>query len=195
MGLGIGRDYFLVWHAGFSQHSLAPYDPSNPPQMVEVHHIISGFWLLSGIGPAKFRLFAPYPAGPTSAFGTGKAGEHGVPTIGLHGWPSLGSPIDVWLAGAARNVPALLVAGTPIPGGVPLGFANLFVTPDALLLLPTETNFPDLAPVLTGGASTSVLVPSLPSAIGFPLSFQWGVFDPLALDGFSHTSAVTALIN
>ena len=193
--LTIGVDYFLFWHAGFSQNSVAAYDPSNPPQMVETHHIISGFWLGSGISPAKFRLFAPYSAGAMSAYGTGKAGEHGVPTIGLHGWPALGSPIDVWLGDAARQVPAVLVVGTPIPGGVPLGFVNLFVTPDALLVLPTETNFPDLGPLLTGGASTTVLVPNMPSAVGFPLSFQWGVFDPLALDGFSHTSAVTALIN
>ncbi|HEU4419770.1 MAG TPA: hypothetical protein VFT55_12600, partial [Planctomycetota bacterium] len=96
--LSIGSDYFLLWHAGFSQHSWAPYDPANPPQMIETHQGISGLWLTSGISPAKFRLFAPYSAGPTSAYGTGKAGQHGVPSIGLHGWPALGSPIDVWLA-------------------------------------------------------------------------------------------------
>jgi len=38
-------------------------------------------------------------------------------------------------------------------------------------------------------------VPNTPAAIGFPLSFQWGVFDPAALDGFSHTGGATALIN
>jgi len=193
--LSIGVDYFLFWRAGFSQHSLAPYDPSNPPQLVEMHQSIGSLWLFAANAPAKFRLFVPYSAGPTSAYGTGKAGEHGVPTIGLHGWPALGSPIDVWLGDAARQVPAVLVLGTPIPGGVPLGFANLFVTPDVLLVLPTETNFPELGPLLTGGASTTVAVPNMPSAVGFPLSFQWGVFDPLALDGFSHTSAMTALIN
>jgi hypothetical protein len=141
--------------------------------------------------PAKFRLFAPYPAGTTNAYGTGKAGVYGVPAIGLQGWPAIGSPIDVWLDNAARNVPAVLVVGTPIPGGVSLGFADLWVTPDLLLTLTTKTQ----TSPLSGGLDHSLFVPNTPTAIGFPLSFQWGVFDVAALDSFSHSAAVTAVVN
>ena len=190
--LSIGVDYFLVWRVQgmFHQHSVsADTEPSNV--LVEVRVSDGSTWHAQATLAAKFRLFAPYVAGTTSAFGSSKAGQYGVPTIGLHGWPAIGSPIDVWLGSAARNVPALLVLGTPIPGGAPLGFANLYVTPDLLLTLTTKTH----TNPLSGGISFSLLVPNAPSAIGFPLSFQWGVFDAMALDGFSHSAALTAVIN
>jgi hypothetical protein len=190
--LNVGTDYFLVWRVQgmFHQHSVsADTEPSNV--LVEVRVSDGSTWHAQASLAAKFRLFAPYAAGTTNAFGSGKAGQYGVPTIGLHGWPAIGSPVDVWLGSSARNVPAILVLGTPIPGGVPLGFANLYVTPDLLLTLTTKTH----TNPLSGGISYSLFVPNSPSAIGFPLSFQWGVFDAQALDGFSHTSAVTAVIN
>jgi hypothetical protein len=114
-----------------------------------------------------------------------------VPTIGLQGWPAIGSPIDVWLDNAARNALALLVLGLPIPTGVPLGFVDLWVTPDLILTVTTKTH----TNPLSGGLGYTVFVPNTPSAIGFPLSFQWGVFDVAALDSFSHTGGATALIN
>lgn len=190
--LSLGVDYFLVWRVQgmFHQHSVsADTEPSNV--LVELRISDGSTWHAVSQQPGKFRLFAPYPAGTTSAYGTGKAGQYGVPTIGLQGWPAIHSPIDVWLGSAARNVIAVLVLGTPIPGGVPVGFADLWVTPDLLLTMLTKTH----TNPLTGGLGFTLFVPNNPSAIGFPLSFQWGVFDPMALDGFSHTAAVTALIN
>ncbi len=190
--LSLGVDYFLVWRVQgmFHQHSVsADTEPSNV--LVELRISDGNIWHAVSQQPGKFRLFAPYAAGTTSAYGTGKAGQYGVPTIGLQGWPALASPIDVWLGNAARNVPAVLVLGTPIPGGVPLGFADLWVTPDLLLSVITRTH----TNPLVGGLGVSIFVPNTPAAVGYPLSFQWGVFDVLALDGFSHTSAVTALIN
>ncbi|HEX5051003.1 MAG TPA: hypothetical protein VFZ65_04465 [Planctomycetota bacterium] len=189
--LTVGTDYFLVWRINgmFHQHSVsADTEPANVP--VEIRVSDGATWHANVQLPGKFRLFAPYAAGTTAAYGTGKAGVYGVPTIGLQGWPALGSPIDVWLDNAARNTFAVLVLGTPIGTGVPLGFVDLYVTPDLLLTLSTWTH----TSPLSGGLSYTTFVPNQPSAIGFPLSFQWGVFDAMALDGFSHTSAVTAIV-
>ena len=61
-------------------------------------------------------------------------------------------------------------------------------TAEAVLLFQTVTQ----TSPLNGGLSFSFFVPNLPAASGFPLTFQWAVFDPLAADGISHTSAVTA---
>ncbi len=190
--LAIGQDYFLVWRVQgmFHQHSVsADTEPSNV--LVETRISDGNSWHAVAQLAGKFRVFAPYTPGATSAYGLGKAGQYGVPTIGLQGWPAIGGPIDVWLGSAARNVPAILVLGTPIPTGVPLGFATLWVTPDLLLTMTTKTH----TNPTSGGISFSLFVPNAPSAIGFPLSFQWGVFDVLALDGFSHSAAVTAVIN
>jgi hypothetical protein len=190
--LTVGQDYFLVWRVTgmFHQHSIsADTEPSNVP--VEVRVSDGNTWHAQASLAAKFRLFAPYAAGTNSTFGTGKAGQYGVPTIGLNGWPALGSPIDVTLGSAARNVVAVLVVGTPIPGGVPIGFADLWVTPDVLIPFVTRTH----TNPLSGGLGVTVPVPNDPAAVGYPLSFQWGVFDPLAVDGFSHTGGATALIN
>jgi hypothetical protein len=187
-----GVDYFLVWRVQgmFHQHSVsADAEPGNV--LVEVRVSDGATWHATANLPAKFRLFAPYAAGATASYGTGKAGQYGVPSIGLQGWPAVGSPIDVWLGDAARNVPAVLVLGLPIPGGIPVGFAMLWVTPDVLVTLLTKTH---VGP-LVGGISHSVFVPNVPAAVGFPLSCQFGVFDALALDGFSHTAAVTATVN
>ena len=38
-------------------------------------------------------------------------------------------------------------------------------------------------------------VPNTAAAIGFPLSFQYAIFDPQAADGLSHTGGATAVIN
>ena len=190
--LTIGVDYFLVWRVQgmFHQHSVsADTEPTNVP--VEVRVSDGATWHAQAQLAAKFRLFAPYVPGPTNAYGTGKAGQYGVPTIGMQGWPAIGGVVDVWLDNAARNVPAILVLGVPIPGGVPLGFADLWVTPDLLLSFVTKTQQNPLA----GGLDYSMFVPNAPAAIGFPLSFQWGVFDPAASGGFSHSAAVTAVIN
>lgn len=187
-----GQDYFLVWRVQgmFHQHSVsADNEPSNVP--VEVRVSDGSSWHAQAQLPAKFRLFVPYATGTTGAvFGSGKPGQFGVPTIGVHGWPSLGSPLDFWLGSASRNTLAVLVLGTAIPGGVSLGFADLYVTPDVLLstLTRTHTN------PLSGGLAMTLLVPNLPSAIGFPLAAQWGVFDPLAADGFSHSAAIGVVI-
>ncbi len=187
----VGTDYFLVWRVQgmFHQDSVsADTEPSNV--LVERRVSDGGAWFGVTQLPCKLRLFAPYAAGTATAYGIGKAGQYGVPTIGLQGWPALGSPVDVWLGDAARNVPAVLVLGTPIPSGVPLGFATLWVTPDLLLTLQTRTH----TSPLVGGVAYTMSVPNTPAAVGFPLSFQWGVFDVLAADGFSHTAAVTATI-
>jgi hypothetical protein len=190
--LTLGQDYFVVWRTQgmFHQHSVsADTEPSNVLVETRVSDGVS--WHAVAQLAGKFRLFAPYTAGTSSTYGTGKAGIHGVPAIGLQGWPAVGSPIDVWLGDAARNVPAVLVLGTPIPAGVPLGFADLWVTPDLLLTMLTKTH----TSPLVGGVSYTLVVPNTASAVGFPLSFQWGVFDIAAADGFSHTGAATALIN
>lgn len=189
--LQAGQDYFLVWRVQgmFPQHSVsADTEPANV--LVETRYSDGNTWHATGQVPAKFRLFVAYAAGPISAYGTGKPGQYGNPTIGVSGWPALGTPIDVWLDDAARNVLAVLVLGVPIPGGVSVGFADVFVTPDVLVALVTKSH----TSPFVGGANFSLYVPNDPTWVGFPLSFQWGVFDPLAVDGFAHSSAATALV-
>jgi hypothetical protein len=186
-----GQDYFLVWRVTgmFHQHSVsADSEPSNVP--IEVRISDGSTWHGNAMLAGKIRLYAPAAAGSLATYGSGKPGQYGVPTIGLQGFASIGSPTDVWLGSAARNVLAILVVGTPIPGGVPVGFAALYVTPDLLLTMLTRTH----QNPLSGGISYSLAIPNSASAIGFPLSFQWGVFDPQAADGFSHSPAATALI-
>lgn len=188
----IGQDYFLVWRVTgmFHQHSVSSAtEPSNVNVEVQVGDGTS--WNNVAQLPGKFRLFRPYAAGTTTTYGAGKAGQYGVPTIALSGWPAVGSPIDVVLDGASRLTPAVLVIGTPIPTGVPLGWVTVWATPDALVAVTTRTQ----TNPLSGGFDHTFVVPNTPAAIGFPLSFQYGVFDPLAADGFSHTGGATAVIN
>jgi hypothetical protein len=80
--------------------------------------------------------------------------------------------------------------GLPIPGGAALPFATLFVTGDAVLVLQAVSH----TSPLMGGASFTFAVPNLPAAAGFPLTFQWGVLDPIAADGLSHSAAATAVL-
>jgi len=189
-----GTDYFLVWRVSgmFPQHSVCE---DNLPGAVlsEVRISDGSTWHAQATVSAKFRLFQPYPAGTTVAYGTGKPGIYGVPTIGLSGWPALGSPIEVWLDNAARvssTAPpnAILLIGWPIPAGLPFPFANIYVTGDALLFLRTKLH---TSPT-SGACSFTFAVPNIPAASGLPLSFQWGVLDPAAADGLSHSAAVTA---
>ena len=185
-----GEDYFLVWRVQgmFPQHSVAAdAEPGNV--LVEARYSDGNAWHAMAIVPAKFRLFASGVSGALSTFGAGKAGQYGVPSIGVNGWPARGNPIDVWLDDAARNVLAVLGLGTPIPGGVPPGWVDLYVTPDILLPFVTKTH----SSPLVGATTHSLFVPDDPSWNGFPLAMQWGVFDPLAADGFSHSPAVLAL--
>mgnify|MGYP001220335153 CR=1 FL=1 len=72
---------------------------------------------------------------------------------------------------------------------------NVMLNPDTEVIatLGSKEGLANLASAITSPGYT-ILVPNDPAAIGFPLSLQWGVFDPLAADGFSHSAAVTALI-
>lgn len=190
--VAVGQDYFLVWRVTgmFHQHSVSnATEPSNVPVEVQIGDGVS--WNNVAQLPGKFRLFRAYAAGTTTTYGMGKAGQYGAPTIALSGWPALGSPIDVLLDGAARLTPAVLVIGTSIPTGVPLGWVTAWTTPDVLLTVTTRAQ----SNPTSGGWCQTFFVPNTPAAIGFPLSFQYGVFDPLAADGFSHTGGATAVVN
>lgn len=189
--LTVGQDYFLVWRVQgmFPQHSVsADTEPGNVP--VETRVSDGNVWHAVAQLPGKFRLFGPYGAGTTSDFGIGKPGEYGVPTIGLQGWPARASPIDVWLDSAARNVLAVLVVGVPLSPGVPLGFCELYATPDILVAAVTRMH---VSP-LNGGISQTLMVPDTPFVVGYAAAFQWLVFDPAAADGISHTAAALAII-
>ena len=186
-----GQDYFLVWRVQgmFPQHSVsADTEPANV--FVETRYSDGNSWHAVGQTPGKFRLYGPGAVGTNSVYGTGKAGQYGVPTIGLQGWPVPGNPVDVWLDDAARNVFAILVIGFPIPGGAPIGIVDLYVTPEILVAHLTKTH----TSPLVGGIATTFSVPNDPSYSGLPLSFQWAVLDPVAVDGFSHTPGATAAI-
>lgn len=190
--VAVGQDYFLVWRVTgmFHQHSVsADTEPTNV--LLEVQAGDGTSWFNVSQLAGKFRLYRPHaPTGTVSTYGTGSAGQYGIPTIALSGWPALGNPIDVLLDGASRLTPALLVMGLPLPTGLPFGPATLWVTPDVFLTFTTrvQTN-----PV-SGGTCQTVLVPNTPAAIGFPLSFQFGIFDPQAPNGVSHTGGATAVI-
>jgi hypothetical protein len=194
--LNANTDYFLVWRVQgmFPQHSVSADNlPGNV--LTEVRYSDGNTWHAMATVAAKFRLFAPYAAGSTNVYGTSKPGIYGNPTIGISGWPAIGSPIDVWLDNAARvasSAPpnALLLVGWPIPSGLQFPFADIYVTGDVIFLLQTRLHTSPTA----GAVSYSFFVPNTPAAISLPLSFQWGVLDPAAADGLSHTSAVTAVL-
>ncbi|MFO1076918.1 MAG: hypothetical protein U1E73_04240 [Planctomycetota bacterium] len=187
--LAANTDYFLVWRVTgmFHQHSTSNANDPNQVQS-EIRVSDGSTWHAVTTGPAKFRLFAPYAAGASTAFGTGKAGTYGVPQIGLSGWPAVGSPIDVWLDNAVRAQPTFLVIGWPIPGGLSFPMADVYVTGEVLLLVQTWLHTSPLC----GAMSYTFRVPNTPAASGLPLSFQFGMIDPMATLGFAHTSAVTA---
>ena len=173
----------------FHQHSTA--DANDPTNVLSEIRVSDGStWHAQTTGPAKFRLFAPYAAGSTTSFGTGKTGTYGVPTIGLSGWPAIGSPIDVWLDNAPYRQPALLLIGWPIPAGLSFPFADIYVTDEVVLFLQTWIH----TSPLSGALSQSFFVPNAPALSGLQLSFQFGVFDPAATFGLSHTSAMTATL-
>ncbi len=73
---------------------------------------------------------------------------------------------------------------------MPLGFIDLWVTPEILLLYLTKTH----TSRLTGGTRATFFVPDDSSYHGLQLSLQWCVLDPLAIDGWSHTGGATASI-
>jgi len=188
-----GDDYFLVWRVAgmFPQHSVsADTEPANV--LVETRYSDGNTWHAVAQTPGKFRLYgvSSVAIGTNTLYGAGKAGQYGVPTIGLQGWPALGNPVDVSLDNAARNVLALLIVGFPIPTGAPLGFLDLYVTPEILTLFVTKTH----TNPLSGGISATLSVPNDPTWHALPLSFQWAVLDPLAVDGWSHTGGATAFI-
>jgi hypothetical protein len=191
VGLAGGQDYWLVWRVTgmFPQHSVAADgNPANVP--VETRISDGNSWHGQAMLPGKFRLFAPYPAGATFAFGSAQAGTHGNPSIGISGWPAVGSAIDVWLDDAVRRQPAVLLVGLPAPAGIVFPFGTSWTTAEVALFTTTVTQ----SSPFVGGATWSFFVPDVPAAVGFPLTFQWGVVDPLAASGIAHTGAVTALL-
>ncbi|HLQ37773.1 MAG TPA: hypothetical protein VK348_08230 [Planctomycetota bacterium] len=189
VALAAGQDYWLVWRVTGMFHQDSVSADGNPANvLVEVRVSDGSTWFAVSQLAAKFRLFRPYAAGATSAFGTARPGQYGDPQIGLSGWPAIGSTIDVWLDDAARRQTAVLLIGQP--AAVVLPFGTSWTTANVLLLLQTVTQ----SSPLNGGLSYSFVVPNLPAAVGFPLTFQWGVLDPLAASGIAHTSAVTATL-
>lgn len=188
-----GTDYFLVWRVAgmFPQHSVsADTEPTNV--LVETRYSDGNSWHTVAQTAGKFRLYGASvgAVGTNTIYGAGKVGQYGVPTIELQGWPALGNPVDIALDNAARNVFAILIVGFPLPSAVPIGIVDLWVTPDILLAYVTKTH----TNPLSGGLSTSIFVPNDPTWHNLPLSFQWAVLDPAAVDGFSHTGGATAFI-
>ncbi len=186
-----GQDYWLVWRVTgmFHQHSVAN-DATPGNVLTEVRISDGNTWHAQATLAAKFRLFAPYAAGTTFAFGTAKPGTHGDPQIGISGWPALGSPIDLWLDSAVRRQPALLLLGAPVPAGIPLPFGTLWTTSVESFLATTVTE----SSPFVGGATISLFAPNDPALAGAVAAFQWGIFDPLAADSIAHTAAVALVL-
>ncbi|MEO6594826.1 MAG: hypothetical protein ABIP94_08750 [Planctomycetota bacterium] len=187
--LAAGQTYWLVWDVvNFAQNSVAA---SSTPANVEVRVSSNGgtSWNASVTWAAKLRIYEASATGAITAYGTAKPGVYGNPSIGVSGWPTVGNPLDVWVHDTAAATPCLLIVG--VPTNIPLGFATLWVDLQVTVFLSTlYVN----SPVWRGSLSHTLRVPNTPSAVGFPLSFQWGIFDGAAAEGLSHTAAVTALL-
>lgn len=182
-----GQDYWLVWRVTgmFHQHSVsADATPGNV--LSEVRISDGNTWHGQATLAAKFRLFRGAAAGQTFAFGTPKPGTHGAPTIGMTGWPALGSPIDLWLDNAVRRQPVLLLLGDPVSAGIPLTIGTLWTTIHQSFLTATVTE----SSPFVGGVSMTLQIPNDPALSGVVAAFQWGIADPLAADGIAHTAAV-----
>lgn len=184
-----GTTFWLVWDVvNFAQNSVAATTVT-PNVDVRVSADGGASWHAAVVWAAKLRIHEPHPTGTVLTYGAAKPGVHGDPRIDISGWPSVGNAFDVWVDDTARNVPALLLIG--LPANVPLPFATVLVDPGPVLFFTTRFG---TTPSFRGTATHTFRVPNLPAAAGFPLSFQWGVFDPAAADGLSHTAAVTALL-
>jgi hypothetical protein len=189
-------DYFLVWRVQgmFPQHSVCA-DNLPGATLGEVRYSDGNNWHAQANVAGKFRLFAPSASGAVASLGVGKPGFYGVPTIGISGWPAIGSSFDVWLDNAARIAPSapanvLLLVGFPVPAGLSFGVADVFTTGEVLLLQRTWLHQNPTA----GACSYTFAVPAVAAATGLPLAFQWGIFDPAAADGLAHSAAVVATL-
>jgi hypothetical protein len=181
--------YWLVWDVvNFTQNSVSG---SGAVADVEVRVSSNGgaSWHASVLWPAKLRLYEPAPAGAVTIFGVGKQGGRGVPSIGVSGWPAVGNSLDVWLDGAEVQATCVLLIGTQ--ANIPLPIATAYVDPVVLLF---QTATLGTTPSLRGTAAYTFRVPVVPGAVGFGLSFQWGIFDAAAVGGLAHTQGATALL-
>lgn len=184
-----GTTYWLVWDVvNFSQNSVSATTVT-PNVDVRVSSNGGASWHAAVTWAAKLRVHEFQPTGTLNAYGTAKPGQYGNPTIGVSGWPTVGNPLDVWVDDTAVATPCLLLVGTPTNLPLPIGTA--WVDPAVTYFLRTLYR---TTPAFRGSATHTFRVPNHPAAVGLPLSFQWGVLDPAAVDGLSHTAAVTALL-
>ncbi|MEI6129386.1 MAG: hypothetical protein WCR59_04915 [Planctomycetota bacterium] len=186
VALTAGQDYWLVWRISGMFHQNSTASDTNPGNVLVDTWVSDGTtWQTHTQSAAKFRLFVTAPVGTVQAFGTGKPGQYGDPQIGISGLPARGGVVDVWLDNAARRQLAALLIGQPTALVFP--FATIWTTADVLLLLQTTLQ----SNPSNGGADYSFFIPNVASVAGFPLTFQWAIFDPLAADGIAHSAAIT----
>ena len=118
---------------------------------------------------ASFTISGTGCRASVTAFGVGKAGSFGVPTLVASALPRLGATVNVDLAQAWRNTVAVLLAGGtrvsfPFDGG------TVLASPDLLLPVATDAG---------GAASVPLTVPDLASLCDGRLVLQaWVAGDP-----------------
>lgn len=124
---------------------------------------------------------APTGAGRFVGWGQALAGTHGLPVLRGSGTVAANQNITVAMSGGLENAPCVQVVGF-LAGYMPLVGGVLIPNPDVVLFTYTSP---------TGQASLSLQWPAV--APPFGVFFQYGVFDPMALQGVSMSNALQAV--
>ena len=125
----------------------------------------------------------PSPAGNGRFIGYGNAlaGSNGLPVLAGSGTIAPGQTITLTMTGGLANALGVQVVGF-LPGYLSVLGGVMVPNPDAVFVTVTDGN---------GAMSLSATWPSLPLMLG--AYFQFGVFDPAAVQGVSMSNALQAI--
>lgn len=124
---------------------------------------------------------SPTGAGRFVSWGQGLLGSRGMPVLAGSGTVAAGQQITLTMTGALQNTLGVQVVGF-VPGYMSLLGGVLVPNPDVVLVGLTDG---------LGAMPLSLVWPASPPSFG--VFFQFGVFDPLAVQGVAMTNTIQAI--
>ncbi len=118
------------------------------------------------------------------AYGTGKPGTNGIPTLSSLVPPTLGLTSNLTITGGLPGASAVFVFLGIAPATIPFDAGTLLVAPVLILALPALGSSGDL--------TVPVAIPADPNLCGFTVRFQVGFLDRLAAGPY-HTALTNGL--